>query len=154
MTNYDNDNFKKAVEPLLQKLSNQLTFPVVKRMGIYFAEQRVECVPSSTVTRTEEIWITNNRFHEKKMRKMEVGTLVVVLHSQNQKVCILSVSDLQRTNFASIKGFVQSYKLICIFFFENMKGRPNSLVLFLDQSHITPKSIPFKKVQLLNSTKN
>ena len=67
----------------------------------------------------------------KKMRKMEVGTLVVVLHSQNQKVCILSVSDLQRTNFASIKGFVQSYKLICIFFFENMKGRPNSLVLFL-----------------------
>ena len=38
MTNYDNDNFKKAVEPLLQKLSNQLTFPVVKRMGIYFAE--------------------------------------------------------------------------------------------------------------------
>ena len=37
---------------------------------------------------------------------MKVGTLVVVLYSQNQKVCILSVSGLQCTNFErrNVKG--------------------------------------------------
>lgn len=125
-------------------------------MGIYFAEKRAECVPSSSVTRKKELCITNKQIPlKKKLRKKyrsgHLGSNTIFTKSDGLHP--------ERTWSAAhklwrYKGLLFSHiRLYIHFSLKNIKGRPYSLVLFLRTKPCNASIYTIQEVQLLNSTK-